>query len=136
MKHTRLWVVATIIALAVFIGFVLSVPHTRDLGRLPASQSVPAVPAVTLHDAFKKGVHTITGSIEAPNACTIVSAQANLIGDASSTQSIQVAISMPIDAGVCLELPTTMTFKVTVAAPAQIPLSATVNSVVATTTSP
>ena len=135
MSHTRLWIAATIIAFLVVVSFVFSVPHTRDVIREPAPQSATTVPLVTLHDGFKKGLHTITGSVEAPNACTIVTAQANLQGDASSTQSIQVALSMPIDANVCLQMPTRMDFSTTVTAPAQIPITATVNGSAATTTS-
>lgn len=135
MSHKRLWISATIIAFAIIAGFVFSVPHTRDIPRAPESPKVTVVPPVTLHDAFKKGMHTIIGSVEVPNACTNVTATASLVGDASSTQNIVVAISMPSDSGVCLELPTRMTFSTTIAAPAHLPLSATVNGMAATTTS-
>lgn len=135
MSHKRLFVVATIIACIIIASFVLSVPHTRDI---PAEQSalstVPVVPAVTLRDVYKKGVHTITGSVEAPDACTLVSAQASLIGDASSTQSILVEVSLSEDSGVCLERTTTMRFGATLAAPAGLPITATVNGAQATTT--
>jgi len=135
MSHTRLWIAATIIAFLIVVSFVFSVPHTRDVVRESAPQSVTTVPLVTLRDVFKKGLHTITGSVEAPNACSIVTAQANLQGDASSTQSIQIALSMPVDTNVCLQLPTRMNFSTTITAPAQIPITATVNGLVATTTS-
>ncbi len=135
MSHTRLWIAATIIAFLIVVSFVFSVPHTRDIVREPAPPSATTVPLVTLRDAFKKGLHTIIGSVEAPNACTIVTAQANLQGDASSTQSIQVALSMPVDTNVCLQLPTHMNFSTTITAPAQIPITATVNGSAATTTS-
>lgn len=135
MNHTRLWIAATIIAFLIVVGFVLSVPHTRDVVREPVSRSATTTPLVTLHDEFKKGLHTITGSVEAPNACTIVTARANLQGDASSIQSIQVALSMLADTNVCLQLSTHMDFSTTITAPAQIPITATVNGSAATTTS-
>jgi hypothetical protein len=135
MSHKRLWVVAGIIAFIIVGGFVFSVPHTRDVARISVSEGVTAVPLVTLHDVFKKGTHTITGSLLAPDACTTLTARASLQGDASSTESIQVALSMPSNAGVCLELPTRMNFSTTIIAPAQVPLSATVNGIAATTTS-
>ena len=138
MNHTRLWVVAAIIALIVIAGFALSVPHTRDVAVTVSKQATPAsIPVVTLQDAFKKNWHTITGSIEAPDACIIVTADATVTGAASSTQKILVAVSMPSDTGgVCLQLPTLMNFKTTVSAPAGLPLIATVNGVLASTTAP
>jgi hypothetical protein len=130
MKHSRLWVAATIIALAVIIGFVFSVPHTRDVVKTPSSEgATTSVPLVSLSDSFKKGVHTITGSIEVSNICTILSAQA-----ASSTEGILVEISMPSDTGVCLQLPTRATFQTTLSAPADLPFTVTVNGSPATTT--
>ena len=135
MKHKRFWLAASIIAVIVIVGFALSVPHTRDIGKVVGSQEkVAAMPVVALHDSFKKGMHTITGSIEAPNACAIVDANASVSGNASSTQKILVNISMPTDVGVCLQLPTTESFSVTVVAPAHLPISATVNGEVASTT--
>lgn len=135
MSHKRLLVVATIIAGIIIVGFVLSVPHTRDIPAELSSEVVtPSVPAVSVRDSFKKGTHTITGSIEAPDACTTVSAQAVLVGDASSTESILVDISMSEDSGVCLERTTLLRFSTTIAAPAQLPITATVNGAQATTT--
>ena len=136
MNHTRLLTAATIIALAVFISFVLSVPRTSDIEETLTVQSIPSVPLVTIRDTFKKGLHTITGSIEAPNACTSVSAEASVTGDATSTQSILVAIGMPNDEGVCLQLPTRATFETSVEALAGLPLIVTVNGIIATTSAP
>lgn len=135
MSHTRLFVVATIIAGIIIASFVLSVPHTRDIpAELSAFSAAPAVRAVTLRDTYKKGKHTITGSIEAPDACAVVSAQASLVGDASSTQSILVEVSMSEDSDICLERVTTVRFSADIAAPARLPITATVNGVAATTT--
>ncbi|MDP2651617.1 MAG: hypothetical protein Q8O94_00580 [bacterium] len=135
MNHMRLWAAAAIIALIVIAGFVLSVPHTRDVAQTETSQdSVVSVPSVTVHDTFKKGVHTITGSLEVPNACVIVSAQAVLVGDASSPEGILVALSLSDDGGVCLQVPTRTSFSATIATPARVPITATVNGVTATTT--
>ncbi len=136
MNHTRLLVAATIIALVVFVSFVLSVPRTNDTEETVTTQSVPMTPLVTIRDSFKKGLHTITGSIEAPNACTSVSAEASVTGDATSTQSILVAIAMSADEGICLQLPTSATFETSVEAPAGLPLIVTVNGTTATTSAP
>lgn len=131
MNPTRLWVAASIIAFIVFIGFVLSVPHTRDVAvTQPFGDTTTNLSPVTLYDTFKKGVHTITGSLEVPNACTIVSASATTVG-----KSIRVAISTQADTGVCLQLPVRVNFSATVEAPAHLPLTTTVNGSLATTTS-
>ena len=133
MTHKRLLVASAIIALLLVIGFALSVPHTRDVIQTPASpQETASVPSVKLRDTFKKGLHTITGTIETPNACTAVSAVASLTG-ASSTPSILVAISVPKDAGVCLQVPAVATFSMTIVAPVHLPITATVNGAGATT---
>ncbi len=135
MTHKRLWISAAIIALVVLFAFALSVPHTLDVG---VNSKVPAVatsvPAVAFHDAFKKGLHTISGSISVPNACTPVSASATLIGDASSTESILLAVTFQTDSGVCLQVPTDVNFQTTLAAPASLPIRVTVNGSLASTT--
>lgn len=133
MKYSRLWVLTAIIASVILVGFFLSVPRARD-GAKPKEQIVTAsTPLITLRDSFKKGMHTITGSITVSNACTPVTANANLVGDASST--ILVALSVSEDSGVCLQVPTTELFTTTVSAPARLPITVTVNGVLATTTS-
>jgi hypothetical protein len=137
MNHTRLWAAATIIAIVIGISFVLSVPHTRDVPEGPVLKSIAKVPSVTLQDIFKKGLHTITGSVEVPNACTTVSAEARIVKDeASSTDSILVAITMPTDEGICLQLPQRVVFQTTISAAADVPITATVNGMAATTSSP
>ena len=137
MTRMRLWLSAGIIACVVLVAFAFSVPHTRDLEvELEAPTTTTSVPALALHDAFKKGLHTISGSIEVPNACTPVSASATLAGDASSTQSILLAITFEIDSGVCLQVPTDVRFETTLSAPEGLPIDATVNGSPASTTAP
>lgn len=135
MSHTRLWIAATIIASVIVAGFLFSVPHTSNvaLSEEPEAAS-PAAPSVALRDVFKKGVHTITGSVEVPDACATASVQALLEGDTPETRRIVVAVSLEESEGVCLELPTRADFSATLAAPAGVPLTATVNGAAATTT--
>ncbi|MHB8710463.1 MAG: hypothetical protein ACYC6X_02870 [Minisyncoccota bacterium] len=134
MSQKRLWVAAIIIALVIVIGFVFSVPHVRDIAQSPP-QVTMTIPTVTLHDTFKKGIHTIVGSVETTDACTGVTATSTLEGDASSTESILLSLSIPEDTGVCLELPTRTNFSTTITAPALLPITATINGSVASTTS-
>lgn len=131
MKHTRLWVAASIIAVVIIVGFVLSVPHTRDIPLEKITEVVePVTPQVALHDVFKKGIHTITGSFDVSNVCVTVTASTTLVGE-----GIQVALSLSPDDGVCLQLPTTTHFKTTITAPAQAPITVTVNGEMASSTS-
>ncbi|TSC71092.1 MAG: hypothetical protein G01um101449_160 [Parcubacteria group bacterium Gr01-1014_49] len=136
MKHMRLGTAAGIIALVILFGFVLSVPRAREVAEAPQIQTEAEVPTVSLRDTFKKGVHTITGSIEAQNACMTASAQASVTGDATSTESILVAITMPVDTDFCLQVPTRVPFQTTVAAPARLPIVVTVNGATASTSAP
>lgn len=135
MSHTRLWLAAGIIAIVIAIGFAFSVPHTtRDTVSKSASEPVASTPLVTLHDSYKKGSHTISGSLEAPDACGSVTPEAALMGEASSTQHIQIALTVPPTTGVCLEIPTVIKFSTTLVAPADLPITVVVNGVVASTT--
>jgi hypothetical protein len=135
MTHTRLWLVATIIAGIILVGFVLTVPHTRDIGELSApSNATTTVPNVAIRDTYRKGVHTITGTVEAPNLCTSLSAIATFLNASSSSESILVALTLPEDTGVCLQQVVHLSFSTTAAAPANVPITATVNGVTATVT--
>jgi len=132
MKYSRLRVLASIIASIILVGFLLSAPRARDGVKPIVQNTAISVPVVALRDSFKKGVHTITGSLTATNACTTVTANATLSSDASST--IIVALSVPEDSGVCLQVPVEEPFTTTVTAPARLPIMVTVNGAPATTT--
>src|SRR3989338_435820 len=135
MNHMRLWTAATIIAVFIFVGFVLSVPRASDGPIVPLPEEVEApTPSVTVHDVFKKGIHTITASLLAPNACATVTASSTLQSTASSTESILIAIELAIDTGVCLQMPTLIKVSTTVTATSNIPITASVNGVMASTT--
>ena len=133
MNQMRLWASAAIIAGVVLLAFMFSVPHTRDLKVVEAPVK-PDVPFVTVHDSFKKGTHTLSGSLVAPNACAEVSSVASVRGDASSTSSILIAMTLTLDTSLCLQVPTKISFQNILAAPADLPISVTVNGVVASTT--
>ena len=136
MNQTHLWTVSAIMAGIILVIFLISAPHTRDITSKSSPATATTTPSVAIQDVYKKGVHTIMGSIKAPNVCTTVSAQATLVGDASSTESILVAITTPEDSGVCLEVPSDVQFSTTITAPLSIPITVTVNGVTATTVVP
>jgi hypothetical protein len=136
MSHMRLFLAATIIALTVLITFALSVPHTRDVIEKPSPAVVEEsiIPFVSISDTYKKGIHTISGSLETPTSCTVVSATASPSGNAPATEGIVVSISVLPDTGVCLQLPARTRFETTITAPANLPIIVTVNGSLATTT--
>jgi len=134
MNQMRLRAAAVIIALIVLIGFFISAPRVRDGSQASTQHAATVTPDVTLHDVFKKGVHTVTGSLQAPNACAGVTALASLAGEITTPRGIVVAITMTPSDGVCLQLPTVLRFSTTISAPAKLPLTATVNGNNATTT--
>ena len=113
---------------------------------MPGSQgdSIPAVvsakatsaePVVIVHDTYRKGVHTVNGTLMAPNACTFATAIATLVGSPSS-QKIAVAVSLSPDVGVCLQLPQQIPFSTTLSAPSGLPIILTVNGIMASTSAP
>ena len=135
MKSMHLWTASGIMILVIIVLSALSVPHVREV---PAavSNSVPALtpPTVTLHDAYRKGVHTFAGTITAPDACASITAEASLSGDPTTSQGIILALTMLDDSGVCLQIPTRINFQTTFTAPANLPLTITVNGKAASTT--
>ncbi len=133
----RLWAAGGILALVIIILFALSVPHAREVTAPARETAVPASPPpVTLTDSYKKGTHTLSGTVLAPDACSSVTVDAALAGDASTTESIALALTLPADSGLCLQVPTSVSFRTTLAAPAGLPIAVTVNGVPATTTTP
>lgn len=136
LRLSRLSTAATIIALVVIILFVLSVPHAREVPRALKQNAVPAeAPTVTLRDNYKKGVHTLSGEVTAPDACTRVTAMASIVGDAANPRGIMLALTMPASSGVCLTIRTQSAFSAAISAPASLPISVTLNGVSASTTS-
>jgi len=135
MSQTRLWVAATIIACIILGWFAITAPHTKDvLEPSLFSTEKKSVPSVGLRDSYKKEVHTITGVVEVPNACTTVSAQSSLVDTASSTKGILVEVTLSEDSGICLQRVESIRFTTTLTAPANLPITTTVNGSEASTT--
>jgi hypothetical protein len=130
MHNRRMYILSGGIALALILGFALSAPHLREVKLAATSGGQGTLPAVYLHDSYRKGLHTITGQVQVPDACTGVSASA----DAAASSSIVVSLTMPASEGTCLMLPATTTFSVSVAAAQGAELRATINGTDASTT--
>ncbi|MBI2410051.1 hypothetical protein HYV30_03360 [Candidatus Kaiserbacteria bacterium] len=121
-----------IIAICILIIFGLSVPRARDVPtHAPLNSFVTEIPsAVSIRDTYKKGVHSITGSLEAPNACSSATVVAT-----STDAEINLSIAVESDPGICLQVPTKVTFSTQIDAPPALPISVTVNGSPATTSS-
>jgi hypothetical protein len=132
MNHKRLYLAAAIIAGVLVLGFLLSVPRVRDGEVVKETVENKTIPPVALRDTYKKGTHTITGTVTAPNACATLSTSATTTGDPAG--AIVVEFTLTEGGGVCLQVPTPLKFSTTVASPEGLPISATVNGAVATTT--
>lgn len=136
MTHSRLWAAAGVLALCIVLVFFLSAPHAREVPATDDAASVAATtsPIVALHDSYAKGTHTYSGTVLAPDACASASASATLSGDASSTQTAVLNITLTSTSGVCLQLPTPISFSTTLLAPREASTTVTVNGTAASTT--
>jgi len=127
-NHTRLWAAAVIIGVIIVGGFVLSIPRAREVADGSPLEAT-STPRIMVHDVFKKGIHTISGSVLAPDACATVSVEASLVGE-----EISLALSVSEDTSICLEVPTSVTFSTSVTAPAGASIRTTLNGVPVVTT--
>lgn len=118
--------------IVVFLGTVLfalrtsEAPHTTE--PLTASSTPPAV---SLKDSYKKGAHTLTGSLTVPTPCHSVTASASFL-PSEVPPTIRVDVDAPADDGLCLTLPTDKTFSLSVSAPQDVPTVVYVNGIPAT----
>jgi hypothetical protein len=135
ISRMRLSLSAVIIIFIILIAFAFSVPRTRDADMESLNAvATTTIPLVSVKDSYRKGVHTISGAILAPNACRAVTSSASLAGDATSAQSILVSLTVEGDSDICLELPSEIEFETTIEAAADLPITVTINGVHATTT--
>lgn len=135
MHRTHLRAASVIIAFTVLLGFIISVPHTRDLPAPPRVSAPSAPPLVSLNDRYAKGVHTLSGTLTAPDACASVAAQALFEGASSSAPRITLNLTVPPSEDVCLMRAQPAAFSATVAAPKGTPVTVFVNGEAASTTS-
>ena len=137
MRHTRLWIVASILASLIIVDFIFSVPHTKDI---PAANTAATTSAsitesvVAVRDVYKKGVHTISGFLDVPTPCTGVQAAASLSDATGTPQRILLALTVSEAVGICLQQTTGVSFSATLTAPAGLPLDAIIDGKSASTT--
>ncbi len=112
---------ATIIILLVLIlGFTLSVPRIQDVAEesetLRTEESV-TVPTLTLERSYRRGTHTLTGTLLVDTYCTMVTTEAVVTPEDVSPSVITLKLATEEVAGVCLMLAEERSFSVSIEAP-------------------
>lgn len=134
-RRPQFWVALLCVGIVLLAAYSISVERAREVA-VPAPKVAAEAPPVALDsyaDSYRRGTHTVSGSVAVPTPCYVVTAAATT--DASSTpERIRVDISAPPDTGSCLMLPDTKPFSVTATAPADADISLYVNGALATTT--
>lgn len=115
----RVWIGVGIFLGVFIIAFAIFALRTTE-GPAAATATVPDAAAITdvsVTDTYtsKSGLHTIKGTATVPNACTPLTATTSM--SAASSTVIRVDLSAERGTGVCLELPTEVSFSVTSDAP-------------------
>ncbi len=88
-------------------------------------------PAVTLKDSFKKGIHTITGTVTVPTPCTEIDANA-AVDSAQNPPVIQVNITTTASEGICLLRAENEAFTLKVTAPESATVVTSVDGILVT----
>ena len=124
----KIWMVAAAVVAVLIVGFIIVVPHTNEDIRV-REVAAPIVPPVFIHDAYKKGLHTLAVSVAAANPCAVVQGHSVLVPrPASSSPAVaSVALTIAEDSGVCLQSVATTTLSFSLAGPSTVQLIATVN---------
>lgn len=128
---------AVVIAVTLFFGFFLLFGASKDVPAQRSSMAGSAsdITLLSVSDSYHKGMHTITGTLMLPTACTPFAATTSPEGN-GGTNGIRVDIASEVDDGVCLALPATTTFTATAAGAASSTVSVYLNGALATTTAP
>lgn len=92
--------------------------------------SASTTPAITFHDKYSKGTHTLTGFVPVVNVCVTIEAKAM----APTNDSIRVDIQTHPAEGICLELATSKPFSLEADADSDANVIFFVNGARATTT--
>jgi hypothetical protein len=123
-----------IIAVAVLI-VTFPTPHdTAPVAPKPVTvETLAKKPVVPVRDIYKKGTHTITGSLDLPNPCSTVSVESMLEGE--PPERILILLTVLTDEGICVQEKTATPFETSLTAPEGVPLRVLVNGSEASVTS-
>lgn len=124
---------SVLIVITVLI-FVFSIPHANTPGESGPAPLViaPVVPGISIRDVYKKGAHTITGSLKVPNHCTTVSVESVLDGE--PTKGILILLTVLEDEGICLQEKVERSFTTSIVAEEKMPIRVLINGTEATVT--
>jgi hypothetical protein len=98
----------------------------------PSEGNGAAITNIHYTDSYKKGVHTIRGTATVPTACVAFSS--TITGPTGSSTAIRIDLTAPTDTGMCLELPTAVSFNGSITADQNVPIAIYANGTLATTT--
>jgi hypothetical protein len=128
----RSWIIAgaLIIALIGAYGvYALKAGEGANAPKTPAA-SAPAAALASVKDIYSKGTHTVSGIVLAPDACTEVETTV------ATSSGPSLYLVTPADDGICLQLPTEVSFSAAVDAGATTSVRVYLNEQLATTTNP
>jgi hypothetical protein len=130
----RTWVTLGIFIAVLAAAFSVYALHISESTppKPEASVTGAAITDISITDTYKKGVHTIKGTATVPTPCTLLSA--DISASSSTPPVIRIDLTAPLDEGMCLHVPKTVPFTLTVTAPADASTTVYANTVLATTT--
>ncbi len=134
----RLFIIALIlIAFGILSIFIFS-PHLTNNGNIAAHVSVATstphvITLVSLQNSYRRGKHTIKGSLVMPTPCYTITANTSMV-PSTTPPVIRLNLVVPIDTGRCLALTATTTFSTTQVAAKGAIIKAYINNTFATST--
>ncbi len=134
MKH--IFIVGLIIVAFVVLSIVSFSPRLPDGKRSVVTVETPVtspIKIVSLKDSYRRGKHTIKGSVSIPTVCYTVDFKSLLV-PSTTPQVIRVDLLIPKDSGRCLELSSTGSFKIIKKAPKNSIIKVYINNTFATST--
>lgn len=122
--RTHLSVIAgSVVVLLSFAALLYFRPAVAPVER--QTFEAPALP-VSITSSYANGTHTISGSVTLRNRCQRLSTVATL-DDTHTPALIRIDVTSDHDEGICLEIPDTRTFELSVEGPEDARLEVFVN---------
>ncbi len=134
MKH--IFIVGLVIVAFVVLSIVSFSPRLPDGKRSVVTVEAPIVAPIriiSLSDSYRRGKHTIRGSVSIPTTCYTVDSKSLLV-PSTTPQVIRVDLFIPKDNGRCLDLPSTDSFKIIEKASKNSIIKVYINNTFATST--
>ena len=117
--------VGALMLLGVFLALFFLRPSVAPIERETFDAPVPPI---TVSSSYEDGTHTIEGTVTLRNRCQRLDALATL-DEASTPSIIRVDITSEHDEGICLEIPDTREFSLTLEGPEEAQIEVFVNGI-------